>query len=110
MPCDTISTVSVKWTDKNTSIDLLKAAMNALNMMANIAPDGKTIVFSGGTFANGQFNFTSTYWNKVTQQQASEKMAEIKRHYSEQVVLSQAKKFGWGIKKTGPFKYEFIKQ
>jgi hypothetical protein len=110
MPCDTISTVAVQWNMERTDLGLLTGALNELGLMANLAYDRKSVVFAGGTFRNGQFNFDSTWTNRVTAAQASEKVAEIKRAYSGQIIQSQAKKFGWGLKKIGPFKYEVTKR
>jgi hypothetical protein len=110
MPCDQISVVAVQWTEKNTDLGLLAAALKELGLMPNLGVDQKTIVFAGGTFRNGQFNFDSTLYSRVSAAQASEKVAEIKRAYSSQIVQSQAKKFGWQIKPLGKYKWEVTKR
>lgn len=112
MPCDTISTVNVKFDQKSTDLNLLVAALNAQDANANARVQGNGIAFSGGTYnaSTGEFTFTSSYYNKVSPAQAQKKVAALKQSYGAEVVKSQAKRFGWQLKEIAPFQYEVMKR
>lgn len=111
MPCDSISTASVVWTQA-TDLNLLVAALNTLGKQATL--QGDTIRFTGGTFRAGQFTFQGSAFlgqmARMTDAKAAEALALVKRAYSGEVVKSQAKRFGWQLKETAPFKYEVMKR
>lgn len=93
MPCDSITTSVVDL--GKAQPDLLEAALNSLNLRAR--RDGHIVYFGWNESYDaqtGQLRVNST-----------RDVAEIKRAYSHQVVLSQAKKFGWQIKKVSENKY-----
>ena len=74
MPCDTIQTITVEF-GKNTDKGALEAALMALDIRgAYLAEDG-TLTLSEGR-------------NRIQ---------EIRREYSKQVVVSQAMKFGFKV-------------
>lgn len=108
MPCDTISIVSVEWNMKATDLNLLAAALNALGKSAQVV--GNKVVFSGGVFENGRFTYQSTYFARVSQQQAAAEVAKLKQAYGAEAVKATAKKWGWQIKETAPFQYEVMKR
>lgn len=75
MPCDSVRTTTVDLSKVNP--DVLKAAMDALGI-------------GSYTVVKGKVSFVD-YSGRVTEQR-------IKQEYSKQVVLSQAKRFGWAVK------------
>jgi hypothetical protein len=84
MPCDTIQTTTVNLGKVNG--DLLAKAMQSIGC-PYFTYDGERVRVAG---------------KDVTQN-------EIKVAYSRQVVMSQAQRFGWQFKQTGPNKFEVIK-
>ena len=99
MPCDTNLEISVAF-GKNTNEALMVKALRGLGM--NVRVDGKMIYLSN--------NYTE-YINLETGECALNPVRdpafvnEIKRAYSKQVVVTQAKKFGWNIQKIAKDKY-----
>ena len=79
MPCDTIQTTTVKF-GQNTDPDLMAEALKALNLQGTVKFNTKT----GELVIQGRYG----WWPD---------MAEIKREYSKQVVISQASQFGWAV-------------
>lgn len=118
MPCDTVSTVSVTWSQTNTDLQLLTAALtalynsdkNAFACYANAQIAGQSVRFRGGVFQDGQFDFRSTYYDRLTDTAATEQVAKVKRAYGAEIVKSQAKKFGWQLKETAPYQFEVLKR
>jgi hypothetical protein len=106
MPCDSISTAEID-AGKFSGPHLL-AALTALGLNPRHEAY-KTYTFAGGTFRSdtGKFTFTGGY---VNDRYAAEKTAQIKRAYSAEVLKSQAKRFGWQLKQTGPQKYVIQKR
>jgi hypothetical protein len=99
MPCDTISTYQVKLQD-STDLDLLTKALEALNL--NPRRQGHIIRFGAGES-----------FNKATGEvrvRNVESVAEIKKAYSAELIKSQAKRFGWTLKQTGPYAYTVHKR
>jgi hypothetical protein len=84
MPCDTIQTATVELGKVNE--DLLAAAMKELG-------------YKYYTYANGKVTVSGGYVS-------GEELAKVKQMYSKQVVMSQAKKFGWQVKQVAPMKWE----
>ena len=91
MPCDTISETEVEFS-QHTDSALLKKAMGSLGFTVLERSGSLSFVnhktLETGTFLNGRFAFN----------QRSTESNAIKRAYSEQVVKSQAKRFGWQLK------------
>lgn len=84
MPCDTIQQTTVDLAKANP--DLLKAALQTLGITEY-------------TFKNGV----------VTVQNSPVDSAVIKQAYSKQIVISQAKRFGWGIRELADGKLQILK-
>jgi hypothetical protein len=104
MPCDRIQTAKVTFGLK-TNRNLLVKALEELGR--NPALQGDWIQFRNGTYncATSEFKLTvSAYDNQ------EEAMNQIKRAYSAQVVVSQAQRFGWTLKKVSRFEYEMVKR
>jgi len=104
MPCYTVQEAKVKFsatTDRN----LLTEALNATGLKATLA--GDVITFTNGRYDCRTHEFT---FQGLNQKQADERVKEIKRAYSGQVVLGQAKRFGWQVKQTGQYAYEIMKR
>ena len=95
MPCDTIRTTTVEL-GSSTNTELLLAALNELGLSAY--RQSATII----RFGRGEFFDATTGRLEVA---TSRDVNEIKRAYSNQVVLAQAKKFGWQLKKVAQNKY-----
>lgn len=93
MPCDTVQTVSVNLSVSN--LDLLVAGLNDIGLRAY--KSGQMVYFGTGESFNQK-----TGELKVRSEQTVNK---IKQSYSNQVVLSQAKKFGWQVKKVDQYQY-----
>lgn len=93
---------------KSTDLNLLAAALNALGKQATVV--GNRVTFAGGVFENGCFTYQSTYYARVSQQQAAQEVAKLKQAYGGEAVKATAKKWGWQIKETAPFEYEVIKR
>lgn len=104
MPCDTIQESKVTF-GANTDRNLLLAALVA----AGVKPvlKGDTMTFQGGSYNCKNHEFT---FQGLNQAKADERVKEFKRAYSGQVVLSQAKRFGWQVKQTGQYAYEIMKR
>lgn len=88
MPCNTIQTATIKL-DK-AQPELLKAALAAMGITS--------------------YNFQSGVLSLRGMTMTPKLEAQIKQNYSKQVVLSQAKKFGWQVKETSPFQFNVIKR
>lgn len=99
MPCDTIQTVSVKF-GTNTDRKLLEAAFRELGQP--IYPSHSADFIMAG---NGWVN-VRTGESKLPVDVAE----KIKAAYSRQVVLSQAKRYGWQMKETGPNKWQVVRR
>jgi hypothetical protein len=82
MPCDTISTARVVL-GPETNRGLLDNALRELGF-----PDYNVVTLKDGTL---RVDVTGAYTGP-------EFTAKVKRAYSKQVVLSQAKRFGWQVK------------
>jgi hypothetical protein len=110
MPCDTIQTVTVKFTANNTDTALLAAALKEAGYSL-VIDAGDQVTFTEGrvrgvyTKATGDVTFS----NLGSEQQAEERVRLMKKHYSKQVALATAKKFGWKVQPVGEFKFEFVK-
>jgi len=104
MPCWTIQESKVQFS-ANTDRNLLTAALNAAGLKATL--QGDAIKFSNGSYNCKTHEFTFTGLN---QKQAVEKVAELKRAYSAQVVVSQAKRFGWQVKEVAQYQYEIVRR
>lgn len=80
--------------------DLLYRALSELTLYPTRSGD---MIFFG---RNESFN-TKTGELRIRD---AEKVAEIKRAYSAEIVKSQAKKYGWLLKETAPYQYQVIKR
>lgn len=79
MPCDTVSTAKVKLNAATVDKTLLSAAMKELGISSySVNESTGTLTVSGERTSN---EFT----------------ASVNRAYSKQVVMSQAKRFGWSV-------------
>jgi hypothetical protein len=57
--------------------------------------------------ASGEYIDTKTGQSQLS---SYREQNEIRRSYSAQVIQSQARKFGWQLKKTGAYSYEVTKR
>lgn len=87
-PCWTIQTTTVEL-GQNINEELLQLAMGELG------------------YSEYQYTFHAAS-GQITVDGEIE-LNKVKRAYSRQVVLSQAKRFGWKIKETGEYQYEVIR-
>lgn len=91
MPCDTITETEVEFSHQ-TDPELLKKALGSLGFQTYKTQQGFAFTnqrtYETGRFENGKFSFT----------QRSTEVNALKRAYSEQVVRSQATRFGWKLK------------
>lgn len=102
MPCDTISTVTIKWS-QSTDLNLLAAALRAMGV------DAGQIIQSGGTLYWGQ----GQRFDRLTGEMrlgASVDAARLKQSYSAEVVKSQARKFGWQVKTLPNNQFEITRR
>lgn len=88
MPCDTIQTYEVNL--GKVSPKLMVQAIEAMGIQARLMADGHTIRFSRSTL---------NCETGVGQLQDNIGINQLKRAYSMEVVKTQAKRFGWNIKK-----------
>lgn len=100
MPCDQVRTVSIVLGDK-TNIKVLSRAFELAGY--KITVKGNTIVASreglNVTFQNGKLNFTGSYYNQLSNEEAQQLTKELKRRYSEVVIAVVAKKNGFKLNK-----------
>jgi hypothetical protein len=98
MPCWTVNEARVNIGAAN--LDLLEQALKTMGH--RVTRQGETLYFGDG------YSYTrSTQELRIPR---AEMANEIKRAYSAEIVLSQAKRFNWTVKKTGPYQYEILKR
>ena len=90
----------------NTDRKLLTDAITATGQQATLS--GDTITFADGSYDCRTNEFT--FRRGFAQTAADERVKTYKRAYSAQVVVSQARRFGWQVKKTGDYAYEVMKR
>lgn len=83
-------------------LDLLVLALKAMGYQ-HAQRQGNVVLFGDGIQS---FN-KDTGEVRVTSQ---ETVAKVKQSYASQVMLSQAKKYGWTVTKTGENKYQLVKR
>ena len=93
MPCDTVITSTCEFLSTSTDVHLLAEGLRSLGYQVRETEQG--LQFTNGTLSG-------TYDKRTGRLQSAGRYdtldtAEVKRAYSEQVVNSQAKKFGWKI-------------
>ncbi len=88
MPCYTVQTANIELGKVDAS--LLAAAMVALGLSAY-------------SYANGVLTIQG-------RAASSDLVSQVKRSYSEQVVMSQAKRYGWQVSKVGAGQFQVTKQ
>ena len=91
MPCNTVQTSQVVFNAQATDRKILSDALRALGFA--VTENGEALSFAG---PRGYGNFR-TATGELTIASNSFDAAEIKRAYSEQVVTTQAKRFGWQL-------------
>jgi hypothetical protein len=92
LPCNTVQTSTVEFNAQSTSVSILSDALRALGL--EVYQEDGAIGFSGG---NGRGTYNAATGKLSLRSYGSLDAAAIKRAYSEQVVISQAKKFGWQL-------------
>lgn len=92
MPCDTIQRSQVEFLATTTDLHLLAEGLRALGFTVRESDLGLDFYKAGisGTYAKATGQLTSRGYDQLD-------TAAVKVAYSEQVVISQAKKFGWKI-------------
>lgn len=88
MPCNTIQTATVELGKVNT--DLLRIALEGIGI-------------SNYQFQNGVLTIQGRTLPRDLEM-------KVKQSYSRQVVMTQAKKFGWQLKEVKPFQYQITKR
>lgn len=88
MPCNSIQTATVELGKVNA--DLLRIALEGLGISYYQYQNG-VLTIQGRTIPR-------------------DLEAKVKQAYSKQVVLTQAKKFGWQLKEVKPFQYQITKR
>lgn len=104
MPCDTIQTVGVDLGKVDPG--LLTLALTELGL--NPQKNGNRITFYGGSYDTTTKTATLSS-SRMAGTNAEELTAKIKRAYSAEVVKATAKRYGWQIKETEPYKFQVIK-
>lgn len=98
MPCDTITTMKVNL--GNVNFEQLVEALKAMGQTPIVEND--LVYFGYGESFNNK--------TKELRIKSQDKVAEIKKAYSAQVVKSQAKRFGWQLKEIAPYEYQVMKR
>ena len=110
MPCNTVQRSTVRFSLK-TDRNLLVAALEQMGERPVL--QGDIIRFRSGSYdcrmGEMVIEITATYGQDV-EKLKGEKMNEVKRAYSAQVVQSQARRFGWTLKETGKYQYQVLKR
>jgi hypothetical protein len=90
MPCYTIQKSKVEFLAKTTDTNLLAAGLRQFGFRVTQTPEGLYFEKAGrsGTYASA---------SGLLQMDESWDASELKRAYSEQVVESQARTFGWRL-------------
>jgi nitrate reductase beta subunit len=99
MPCYSITQVQLLLEKAN--VDLLKKALEGLGYLGLHKDGEKRLYWNGGMYNKDSGKLTVREDNRVS---------EIKKAYSAEVVKAQAKRFGWQLKETGQYKYQIIKR
>lgn len=111
MPCWTVQTSEVSL-DAKTDINLLKVALTKLGFMISEYENGN-LYLSHSERINGSFQNGKLSLNYGSEQLAEKySTSNIKVAYSEQVVRSQAKRFGFTVKQDAknPNKFQLVKR
>ncbi len=95
MPCNTIQRSEVEFFPSNTDTDLLTLALERLGFEVATL-DNRLVLRRPDTFG---YNRSGSYEPKTGRLELNSgwDVSEIKRAYSEQVIESQARKFGWQL-------------
>lgn len=104
MPCDQIQTSQVNLGPSDPA--LVEAALKEMGL--NPTRSGNMIRFRNGSFQIDPNKKASVVtWVGAN---SEDRTKELKRSYSAQVVLSQAKKFNWQVKQKSRFEFEVTKR
>lgn len=108
MPCDTRSESELDLKKFNGPVFLAALTALGLNPRHNFY---KTYTFEGGSFNSetGEFTFRTSAM-AGTKGSAPERIAEIRRAYSAQVLTMQAKRNGWTLTSTAKNQYVMSKR
>jgi hypothetical protein len=98
MPCDSVFTFSLDL--KVADLDRMKRALDAEGIECSLDTNGKTLRFyvdgCYGQISNGKVTYRST--ERLDETALANR---FRRAYSEQTIKDSAKRFKWGLKKTG---------
>ena len=97
MPCDSITTVTLKL--EKADMSLLKAALEKLHLNP-FQRDPETIAFYTGSYNSKTGSLTA----------ADSLITQIKQEYSAQLVENISNQFGWTVNKTDEYEYVAEKQ
>ena len=98
--CDSIVRNSVDFAQAKNHHDILADAMRELGYTVQTHENGQLSFQRGsvnGTYANGQFNTSSSRYSANTFS-----VDEVKKSFGRQVVKVASKRFGWKIQETKP--------
>jgi len=104
MPCDQIITSTVKFSMKDTDFSLLRMGMLNLGYSTPESDSQGNLTFYRG-YDKVRFKGDEVSMTLDARKNQADEMNAIKRAYSTQVVMSQAKKFGWKLKEKSPGKF-----
>jgi hypothetical protein len=113
MPCDSIRTYGLKLEHMDRSI-LHDALKNSERFrVLNVRPDQSIILHDTKTRseveiqADGQTRVSASY---LTQEQTDDIGNSIRQTYSREVVMTQARKFGWLIQEKEPNQFTIVRR
>ena len=109
MPCNTVITNTVTFTNPNMDFNLMEAALRAM-FGARVVRYGNVFDFvvegRPVSFANGRLT------SSLSEERLQELTGQMKQTYGKEVVKFAAKRFGWALKFEGtdPFSFQMTKQ
>lgn len=96
MPCDSVRNIGVLLKDAN--LDLMTAALRTMG-------HNPVRVGTGLTWGRNE-----SYNGSELRVRSQDEATTIRKSYAAEIVKSQARKFGWTLKSTGPYQFEVVKR
>lgn len=100
-PCDSVSSTDIQF-GPQTNHDRMFEALQMLKL--NPVRNAQNIFFSNGSYSLNDNTLTLQGYD------TDKRTSLIKQAYSGAVVKAQAKRMGWQLKETAPFKYQVQKR